>query len=40
MLQYKFKMFQNEQNKEIKDELEDDIYTLIHHIEDVMSKID
>ena len=40
MLQYKFKMFQNEQNKEMKDELEDDIYTLIHHIEDMMSKTD
>ena len=38
MLQYKFKMFQNEQNKEIKNELEVEIYKIIHTIEDMMSK--
>ena len=36
MLQYKFKMFQNEQNKEIKDELEVEIYTIIHTIQDLI----
>ena len=40
MLQYKFKMFQIEQNKEIKNELEVEIYTIIHTIEDLMSKKD
>ena len=40
MLQYKFKMIQIEQNKEIKNELEVEIYTIIHTIEDLMSKKD
>ena len=40
MLQYKFKVLQIEQKKEIKDELEVEIYTIIHTIEDLMSKKD
>jgi len=40
MLQYKFRMYQIEQNKEIKNELEVEIYTIIHTIEDMMSKTD
>ena len=38
MLQYKFKMLQNEQNKEIKDELEVEIYTIIDTIQELMCK--
>ena len=40
MLQYKFRMYQIEQNKEIKNDLEVEIYTIIHTIEDMMSKTD
>ena len=40
MLQYKFRMYQIEQNKEIKNELEVEIYKIIHTIEDMMSKTD
>ena len=40
MLQYKFRMYQIEQNKELKKELEVEIYTIIHTIEDMMSKTD
>ena len=38
MLQYKFKVMQNETNKEIKDALEVEKYTLIHTIEDLIIK--
>ena len=38
MLQYKFKVMQNETNKEIKDALEVEMYTLIHTIEDLIIK--
>ena len=40
MLQYKFKAMQNETNKETKDELEGEVYTLIETMLDLISKKD
>ncbi len=40
MLQYKFQVMQKETDKEKRDELEAEMYTLIHTIEDLMCKKD